>query len=317
MSEKLKLYRNGFYAMATRFYVLVPGLDDDTGDELFQKIKDEVKRIESRLSRFIKESEISKINREAFERDVETDDECFEILSACKYGWEVTDGMFDITLRPLMDYWKNKADQSEEKFRAIKNSVGMQHIELDEVDQTVRFKKGKTELDLGGFGKGYALEKVKQMIESSAAENAFISFGESSILAMGEHPAGGAWKIGINDYKNPGNSIYEFEVSNGSVSTSSNFYLNDDGTLQNHQHVIDPETGKVHDHFTAASVSARSPILAEILSTACLLLNEEKIRELIQKYDDIKIIKVDYEGMQPEVSEFKSLREKRNNLQTP
>ncbi|MDZ7718539.1 MAG: FAD:protein FMN transferase [Balneolaceae bacterium] len=305
MSETLTLYRNGFYAMATRFYVLIPGLQDGTGDELFQKIKDEVNRIESRLSRFIEKSEISKINRDAFHADVKTDDECFEILTACKYGWEMTDGAFDITLRPLMDYWKNEEEQSEKNLQTIKESVGMQHVELDEEDQTVRFKTEKTELDLGGFGKGYALEKVKQMIESSAVENAFISFGESSVLAMGEHPAGGAWKIGINNYKNPGNSIHEFEVSNGSVSTSSNFYLNDDGELQNHQHVINPKTGKPHEQFTAASVSASSPILAEILSTACLLLPDEKIRELIEKYDDIEIVKVDYEPEEPDVVLFK------------
>lgn len=293
--------------MATRFYVLIPGLDDGTGNELFQKIKDEVNRIESRLSRFLKESEISKINREAFHSDVETDEECFEILNACKYGWKITDGAFDITLRPLMDYWKNEADHSEENFQNVKESVGMQNVELNEDHQTVRFKNEKTELDLGGFGKGYALEKVKQMIESSAVENAFISFGESSVLAMGDHPAGGAWKIGINDYKNPGNSIHEFEVSDGSVSTSSNFYLNDDGDLKHHRHVIDPKTGKVHEFFNAVSVSASSPILAEILSTACLLLPDEKIDELMEKYDDIEIIKVDYESEEPEVILFTNI----------
>ncbi|NBC64565.1 MAG: hypothetical protein GVY07_02725 [Bacteroidetes bacterium] len=309
MSKTLNLYRNGFYAMATRFYVLIPELEDGSGDELFQKMKDEVSRIESRLSRFIKESEISKINREAFKADVETDAECFEILSACKYGWKLTDGAFDITLRPLMDYWKYEENEPDEALQSVKESVGMQHVELDEENQTVGFNNEMTELDLGGFGKGYALEKIKQMIESSAIKDAFISFGESSVLAMGEHPAGGAWKIGINDYTNPGNSIHEFEVSNGSVSTSSNFFLNDEGVLQNHTHIINPKTGKTHEHFTAASVSARSPIIAEILSTACLLLSEEKIRELMEKYDDIEIIKVDYEPEEPEVSEFKSLGE--------
>lgn len=290
--------------MATRFYVLIPGLEGGAGDELFQKIKDEVYRIESRLSRFIKESEISKINREAFEADVETDEECFEILSACKYGWNMTDGAFDITLRPLMDYWKGEENQSEERLKTLRDSVGMQHVDLNEKEQTVRFKNELIELDLGGFGKGYALEKVKQMIESSAAESAFISFGGSSVLAVGAHPAGGNWKIGINNYKSPGNSIHEFRVSDGSVSTSSNFYLNDDGKLQHHQHVINPKTGKAHDHFSAASVSAKSPMLAEMLSTACLLLPDEKIRELIQKYQDIEIIRVNYEPDEPAISIF-------------
>lgn len=216
----------------------------------------------------------------------------------------MTDGAFDITLRPLMDYWKDEENYSEENLQTLKESVGMQYVELNEEQRTVRFKNEITELDLGGFGKGYALEKVKQMLESSPVENAFISFGESSVLAMGEHPAGGAWKIGINDYTNPGNSIHEFEVSDGSVSTSSNFYLNDDGELQHHQHIINPRTGKPHDHFAAASVSADSPILAEILSTACLLLPGEKIRELIQKYQHIEVLKVDYDPVEPAITIF-------------
>lgn len=294
--------------MATRFFVLMPGMEDGTGDELFQNIKNEVNRIESRLSRFIPESEISKLNEKAAKSPIKTDAECFEILSACKYGWNLTDGSFDITLHPLMDYWKDRdvPEETDEELERLRESVGMQHIELDEENQSVFFKNDVVDLDLGGFGKGYALEKVKQMLESSAVRNAFISFGESSVLAMGEHPAGGKWKIGINNYKNPGDSVHEFEVKNGSVSTSSNFFLNDDGELQNHRHVINPATGKPHEHFTAASVSASSPILAEILSTAALLLPDEKIHDLVKKYEDIEVIKVDYEADQPEVIVFKN-----------
>lgn len=301
MAKITGLYRNGFYAMATRFYILLPGVEDGTADELFQKIKNEVNRVEFRLSRFIKESEITKINQNAFQTEVETDEECFEILKACKYGWEITGGAFDITLRPLMEYWKKTGDQSEEDLQRIRDSVGMQHVELDKENQTVRFQNDLIELDLGGFGKGYALEKTKQILESSSVKNAFISFGESSVLAMGEHPAGGAWKIGINNYKNPGNSIHEFELINGSVSTSSNFFLSDDGELQNHRHVINPQTGKPHEHFTAASVAAPSPMLAEILSTAALLMPDEIICDLLKNYEDIEVIKVNYEPAEPEV----------------
>lgn len=306
MSNALSLYKNGFYAMATRFYALLPGLEDAVGDELFQKIKGEVNRVESRLSRFIKESEISKINQQAFQLGVKTDEEIFDILKACTYGWELTNGAFDITLRPLMEYWKHPENYSEEDFQKLSDSVGMQYMELDDENQTVHFKNETMSLDLGGFGKGYALEKVKQILESSSAKSAFISFGESSVLAMGEHPAGGDWKIGINNYKNPGNSVHEFELSNGSVSTSSNFFLNDDGELQNHRHVINPKTGHIHEEFTAVSVAAESPVLAEILSTACLILPDEKIHNLVKKYEDIEVIKVDYEPDEPEVILFKN-----------
>ncbi|MDX1640878.1 MAG: FAD:protein FMN transferase [Balneolaceae bacterium] len=304
MSQTSSLYKNGFYAMATRFYMLLPGMDDAAGDELFQKIKGEVNRVESRLSRFIKESEVAKINKNAFQSEVKTDEEIFEILKACKYGWELTDGAFDVTLRPLMEYWKDSEEQEEKLFEQIRNSVGMQHIALDEEKETVQFDNEIIELDFGGFGKGYVLENVKKMLVNLSAKNAFISFGESSVLAMGEHPAGGEWKIGINNYKNPGNSIHEFELTNGSVSTSSNFYLNDDGELQNHRHVINPETGKVHEPFLAVSVSAESPILAEMLSTAGLMLPDEKIHNLVKKYEDIEIIKIDYEPDEPAITIF-------------
>lgn len=306
MAAAPNLYRNGFYAMATRFYMLVPGMENGTGDELFQKIKGEVNRIESRLSRFIDESEISKINQNAFSSPVETDEEMFEILDACKYGWELTGGTFDITLRPLTKYWDNPDEYSVDEYEKIRESVGMKHVDLDKKNRSVQFTNEIIELDLGAFGKGFALEKVKQMLQHSSANSAFISFGESSVLALGEHPAGGDWKIGINNYKNPGRSIHEFEVSGGSVSTSSNFYLNDDGELVNHRHVINPETGRIHEDFTAASVSAPSPILAEILSTACLLLPDEKIHDLLKKYEDIEVIKVDYEPDDPEVIVFKN-----------
>lgn len=306
MPTTASLYKNGFYAMGTRFYVLLPGMDDGEGDGLYQRIKDEVNRIENRLSRFIQESEIAKINRDAFQSEVKTDEEIFEILKACKYGYKLTSGTFDITLRPLMNYWKNPENFSDEEFEKIRDSVGVQHIELNEEEQTVHFKNEIIELDFGGFGKGYALEKLKQIIEGSSAKQAFISFGESSVLAMGEHPAGGEWKIGINNYKKPGHSIHEFELSNGSVSTSSNFFLNDDGKLQNHKHVINPETGRVYEDFTAVSVSADSPILAEILSTACLMLPDEKIHNLIKKYEDIEIVKISYQPDEPEVKEFKA-----------
>ena len=68
MAAVTSLYRNGFYAMATRFYMLLPGMDSTTGDQLYQTIKSEVNRIESRLSRFINKSEISKINKMALKQ---------------------------------------------------------------------------------------------------------------------------------------------------------------------------------------------------------------------------------------------------------
>ncbi len=301
-----KLYHNRFYAMGTRFHALIPGIEETHAERIFYQIKREVERIESKISRFLPDSELSRINRMAAKNPVKMDPEMNDILSACHYCWCLTDGAFDSTLRPLMEYWKEDHEHSanDSDFKSIIDNVGFQHLTLDESDSTLSFDNDQVELDLGGFGKGYALEKVKDLLSDVSIDQAFISFGESSILAVGNHPAGDKWRIGMNNYADPGNSIHEFRVNNGSVSTSSNFFLDDAGKLRNHRHVIDPKTGKPHEPFTSVSVSAESPVLAEMLSTAFLVSSDEKIREVMNHYDHLEVIRVDYEPENAKITQF-------------
>lgn len=291
------VYHYRFYAMGTRFHALFPGIEETRAERIFYRVKIEVERIESKISRFLPESDLSKINRMAAKAPVEMDTEMSDILKACHYCWNLTDGAFDSTLRPLMEYWKGNHDKEieESEFETIKENVGFHHLKLDPSARTISFENGQVELDLGGFGKGYALEKVKELLINASVDQAFISFGESSILVIGNHPAGDKWRIGMNNYAKPGNSVHEFRVSDGSVSTSSNFYLGDDGKLRNHRHVIDPKTGKPHEPFTSVSVSAKSPVLAEMLSTAFLVSTDNKIKKVMDQYDNLEVIRVHYE----------------------
>ncbi len=293
-----KIYHNKFFAMGTRFNAILPGLDYDEGDRVFLLIKREISRIEGKLSRFRRESDISEMNRAAFHQDCMLDDELYDIMKACLFGNEITSGAFDITLRPLMEYWKNNQNVSvpNDNWDNLRCSLGMQQIELSEAGKSIRYNSANLEVDLGGFGKGYALEKINEILVNLKVKCAFISFGESSVLAKGEHPAGGPWKIGINDYLKPGKSVYRFEINDGSVSTSSNFFLTDHGTLKNHMHVIDPFTGIPVEQCISVSVMAPSPVLAEMLSTAFLVMSDEKIFEVLDQYDDLEVIKINYES---------------------
>lgn len=301
-----KVYHNRFFAMGTRFHALIPGIEENQAERIFYQIKTEVKRIESKISRFLPESDLSIINRFASKSPVKMDPEMSDILSACNYCWSLTDGAFDSTMRPLMEYWKGDHDPSgnDSDFKNITDNVGFQHLMLDEKNSTILFDNDQMELDLGGFGKGYALEKVKELLSDTRVEQAFISFGESSILAVGNHPAGDKWRVGMNNYANPGNSVHDFRVNNGSVSTSSNFFMDDEGKLRNHRHVIDPKTGKPHEPFTSVSVSAESPVLAEMLSTAFLVSSDEKIKEVIKHYDSLEVIRVNYESGSASITQF-------------
>ncbi len=304
------VYHNRFFAMGTRFHALLPGMDDDTAERVFYLMKDEVLRIEKKLSRFLPDSDISRLNKHAKEKPVIVDDEIFDILNACRFCWQLTDGAFDLTLRPLMDFWKNQPQSNAEvdEFAQLKKNLGLQHVNVDDEKKSVQFSNNQIEIDLGGFGKGYALEKIGELLSDASVESAFISFGESSVLAAGNHPAGDSWKIGMNDYLNPGKSIHEFRVSGGSVSTSSNFFVADNGMLKNHRHVIDPKTGEPIEQLRSVSVCSESPLLAEMLSTAFLVLPEEKIEDIKEQYDNLEVISVDYESGEAIVKTFEELQ---------
>ena len=297
------IYHNSFYAMGTRCHLVLPQIKQHLADQIFHVIKQEVHRVETCLSRFIPYSEITMINKKAKEEALTVSDEIYEILTTCQKYSLLTAGAFDITLRPLLQYWKENGlnTGSDSRRMDLLNQLGMKYLTLNDKESSILLLNDVVELDLGGFGKGYALAMADKLLQDFSVTHAFISFGESSILTLGSHPAGDHWKIGINDYKNPGQSVYEFSLNKGSVSTSSNFFVDDNGELHNHRHVINPYTGYPVEDIVTVSVCADSPVTAEILSTACLVLSHEAIEKIKPDFPFCDIVKVKYTTGSPEI----------------
>lgn len=292
--------------MNTRCSVVLPDAEHNLGERVFHDLKMEAVRIESKLSRFLPDSELSRTNEQAYEKPVQLDSELFEILTTCKRYYDITEGAFDITLRPLMNYWNDPAEEgySGPSFDELFKHVGMSHLHIDEEKHSVSFDNEYIEIDLGGFGKGYTLKMMEKLIRKRGIENAFISFGESSVLTLGHHPAGDHWKVSINNYQNPGNSVHEFAINDGSISTSANFYLADNGKLQNHRHVIDPFKGVPIENCFTVTVCDRSPLVAEILSTAFLVSSDDVIQKTLKKMDGTSAVKVEYSDAYPQVQRY-------------
>lgn len=297
------VYHNSFYAMGTRFTLVLPDMDEDQAAQIFMLVRDEVRRMEGKLSRFLEKSEVAIINRLAAKQDVPVSDEVFGVLQQCLYYSECSEGAFDITLRPLMSYWNGRpAEQAEpESLQQLLAQTGSGAVRLDKEHKTVRFSGPGVEIDLGGYGKGYALESVRTMLGRFGVRDAFVSFGESSVLTLGSHPAGDHWKVGINNYQKPGEALHTFALNEGSVSTSSNFYLDDSGTLINHRHVINPFTGYPVEECTAVSVSAASAELAEAMSTALLAGDESLADQMRNQLGPCEILKVVYTDEGPDI----------------
>jgi FAD:protein FMN transferase len=284
----------GFFAMNTRCNIVLPGMAEDDADVIFRHIRHEIARIEHKLSRFLEKSDLSIINALAAEAPAIADKEMYEVLASCAYYHKQTGGCFDITLRPVLQYWKDHPDGDRESAAAIQARLGADNVVLDDENRTVSFLNDAIELDLGGFGKGYALGKVNDMLQRFGVGSAFLTMGESSVLTLGHHPAGDHWMVGIKNYRKPDEAIHTFHLRNASVSTSANFYVDDAGNLVNHRHVINPLTGVPVEELVTASVASGSAVDAEVLSTAVLVMPDERIQDLVDRFPGISVLKTDY-----------------------
>jgi len=291
-----KIQHISFFAMGTRCSIVLPEIGEEEADDLFRLIKNEIARIEGMLSRFKSDSMVCALNKQASKESVVVNRELFRILKTVAYYYQKTGGYFDVTLRPLLQHWKENSEVELNSIKQVMHSVGMDKVRIEERGRTVFFAGDDIELDFGGFGKGYALERVNDMLLRYGLGSGFLTMGESSILTLGQHPAGDCWKVGIKNYKMPDSVIHTYHMKYGSVSTSSNFFVADDGKIVHHQHVINPKTGMPVEELVTVSVFSQSAVQAEVLSTAFLVMPENQISDTVEQFPDVEVLKVDYQS---------------------
>ena len=250
--------------MGTLFEVLLRGEDAEHLAAVADAVLDEVERIERLLSRFDPRSEISRINRLAAKEDVQVDHEVTSLLKTCFDACEWTDGAFDITATSRVHAAVNPGAHAGSG------------VAFDFDRRRIRFALPEIQLDLGGIGKGYALDLAAELLREHSIEHALLHGGTSSVLARGCANEGEAWKIRLH---NPatGKEIGIQRLASESLSVSA---VDEQGDI------IDPVTGQpLHSHLGVA-VIAGSATDAEILSTALVCLGREREGELLRAGGD-------------------------------
>ena len=248
-------------AMGTTFTIVAYGVDrarlESATDEAFE----EVRRLDSLLSNYKKDSEWSRVNREAASRPVPVSEELFRLLAACIDYSRRSGGAFDITVAPLVKTWGFYKGYGRLPHRAeIRDAlarVGYEGLILDPVSRTVRFAKPGMEIDPGGIGKGYAVDRVVAILKAAGVESALISAGGSSIYALGGPPDQPGWKVKIRHPKSPGRTIEETILRNESMSTSGSYEKFFVAGGKRYTHIFDPRTG--YPATAAVSVSVIAP----------------------------------------------------------
>ncbi len=233
--------------MGSAYSVVVYGEDRTRMEEAVDAAFEEVHRLDQMLSNYKPESELSEVNRKAGEQAVPVTREMYDLLAACVEYSRASEGAFDITVGPLMKVWGFYKGTGRLPHRAevrgALERVGYRNIVLDGANRTVRFSKPGVELDPGGIGKGYAVDRMVEVLKQYGIQTAFVSASGSSIYGLGAPPGEKGWKVQIRDPKDEKKTVADVYLKDESMSTSGNYekFFRAEGRV--YSHIMDPRTG--------------------------------------------------------------------------
>mgnify|MGYP001305477899 CR=1 FL=1 len=257
-------------AMGTRFEAVLCGRDSASLRAAGEAAMEEIRDADARYSLFRRDSLLSHINRTAAERPVRVDRETFAMLACAMEVNALAGGAFDITLAPLMRVWKfhDGSSSAAEPASAEEAAVGMDLVELDEVECTVRFKRPGVSLDLGGLAKGAALVGAAAVLRQAGVTSALVHGGTSSVTAIGAPPGRDGWRVQLGRDAAPVVVLRDMSLS---VSAPSGRIVERNGERLGH--IIDPRTrAPATCGIAMAAAIDESPLRAEGFSTAMVVL---------------------------------------------
>ena len=269
------------YVMGTVFEVVA--YDDSVEhasaaiDEAFQ----ELTRLDKIMSNYMPESDLSRLNRSAHFHAETVPPDLYRIIEESLQYSRLSKGKFDITVGPLVDYWKSimrgeraRSIADEEKLRAC---TGYEKLALTPPDR-IEFLSPCLRIDLGAIGKGYAVDRMVDILRSRGLSSALVNAGGSTIYAIGSPPHKPGWRVQLRDPS--GKNEQEVMLLDNSVSTSEQTASDLFGGTRA-GHIIDPDTGQPARTGDAVSAVARTATASDGLSTTLFLLGSEKGAALI------------------------------------
>jgi len=283
--EPVKVDSGHQLVMGTFARVVVVAENQGAGKECIQAALAEIHKVDELMSDYRSESEISRVNKEAFEHAVEVSESTYEVLQRSVEFSELTAGAFDVTVGPLMDLFhnaeKDAAAPSEEQIAEAMSKVGFEKLKLDSQNRTVRFAVEGMRLDLGGIAKGYAIDKAIEAARRCGATGAMIDIG-GDIRCFGSPPEGREhWLIGVQDPNSAmegiagGKLLLTLKVTNAAVATSGDYrqFVLIEGKRRSH--IMDRKTGTSSEGLSSVTIIAKNATDADALATAVSVMGAE------------------------------------------
>jgi thiamine biosynthesis lipoprotein len=275
------IHRFSYEAMATTFEILILHEDPEYAKQAAWEAFDELHRIEQELSRFIENSDISRINNLAANKPLRIGLAAFECLQLSARMYDETNGAFDITIGFLLSCWLNDDKTtrvpSENELESSRQHTGTHLLKLDEAEHTVELLTSPVQIDLGGIGKGYAIDKMAELLRDWSIDTALLHAGYSSVLALGSPSGTNGWPVTLSNPYNRKQTLARLCLRDRALSGSG---------LQKGRHIIDPRTIQPIEDKLAAWASTTTAAAADALSTAFMVMTPDEVEQYCLGHSD-------------------------------
>jgi FAD:protein FMN transferase len=260
-----------FHAMGTACRIRLTGCSEPEARAAADAAIAEVRRIETKYSRYRDDSIVSRINAAAGSGvPIEVDPETADLLDFADRLHAYSEGLFDITTGVLRSVWDFRSARVPDPatVAAVLERVGWQHVRWQRPH--VELTLPGMELDFGGFGKEYAADRAGTRLVERGIAGGLVNLG-GDLRVVGPHADGRPWSLGIAHPRRAGEVIAGIELSRGGLATSGDYerYFEQDG--RRYCHILDPRTGWPVEHWQSISVTGPACLAAGALSTIAML----------------------------------------------
>ncbi len=293
-------------AMYTDFEAILCGESSNTDPEALLSAGragfEAVDALEKRISNWKPDSYTSLANKKAADAPVEVSGDLIEILDDARKIYTTTDGAFDVTVGPLIQFWKEREKGGmfprSEELKPVLEHIGLKYVIVDTKAQTVFFERDGIQLDFGGIAKGLALDRMANILTENGVKTARLNAGSSTIVAMGAPPGEEGWTVDILSPYNTADltPVATVKIRDEALSTSSDTVRHIDIGGKRYSHIYNPHTGMPASGIASATVITPSGVESDALSTAFFVMGVEAAHAYCQAHPSVRAILVQDKG---------------------
>jgi FAD:protein FMN transferase len=279
-------------AMGSLLTVTVWTSDEPAATAAIAEVFGEFDRLENLMSTWRTGSDVLRLNAAAGRGPVKLSPEVIEVLGLARHYSDLTGGKFDVTFAALSGLWRFDQDMdrvvpSRAAIAARLPLIRWRDLVVDAAAGTAELRRRGMSVNLGGIGKGYAVDRAIAILRRRGFRDFLVQAGGD--LYVGGHPQGRAWRLGIQDPRGPADSPFALlELSDVTCSTSGDYerYFFKDG--RRYHHILDPATGQPAMASRSVTLVTAKAVEADALSKAVFILGPEKGMALVRRLPGVE-----------------------------